>query len=289
MYDVLVIGAGPAGISASIYVKRANKNVAVFYKSISNLEKAQIIDNYYGFENGITGKELFEKGIKQAKNLGVDVKNEEVLHIESLDNKFEIKTVLNKYEAKAVILATGSKKIVPNIKNIIDFEGKGVSYCAICDGFFYRNKNVAVIGNGEYALSEANILKNITKDVTILTNGEESLPEEAKKFSIKKGKIKEIIGDTKVKGIIFEDGSKIDIEGIFIAIGQAGGLDFAKKMGVITSSNNICVNENMQTNIEGLFSCGDLTGGLLQVNKSTYEGALAGLNAVKYLNNKKEE
>lgn len=284
MYDVLVIGAGPAGISAGIYAKRSNKKVLVLYNAISNLEKAHIIDNYYGFENGVTGKELFEKGIKQAENLGIEVKKEEVIHIEKLEI-FEVTTNKNKYESKCVILATGNKKITPNINRINEFEGKGVSYCAICDGFLYRNKNVAVIGNGEYALSEANILKNITQNVTILTNGTENIVEDAEKFDVKKHKIKEIIGETKVKGIVFEDGSKIDLDGIFIAIGEAGGLDFAKKMGVITSNNNICVNEKMQTNIEGLFSCGDLTGGLLQVNKSAYEGALAGLNAVKYLNN----
>ena len=283
MYDVIVIGAGPAGITASIYAKRSNKKVAVFYNSVSNVEKAHIIDNYYGFENGITGIELFEKGIKQSKNLGIEVKKEEVIHLEKQDI-FEVKTNLNKYESKVVILAMGNKKITPNIKRITEFEGKGVCYCAICDGFFYRNKNVAVIGNGKYALSEADILKNITPNVTILTNGSEDIPEEAKSFKVNKQKIQEIIGDTKVTGIIFEDGSKIELDGIFIAIGEAGGLDFAKKMGVVTSNNNICVNENMQTNLEGLFACGDLVGGLNQVNKSAYEGAIAGLSAVKYLN-----
>ncbi len=284
MYDVLVIGAGPAGISASIYARRANKKVLVLYNSISNLEKASVIDNYYGFENGITGKELFQKGIKQAQNLGVEVKKEEVINIE-VDEVFEVTTTLNKYKSKTVILATGNKKIAPNIKGIAEFEGKGISYCAICDGFFYRNKNIAVIGNGNYAISEANILKNVTQNITILTNGVEDAPEEMQKFNVIKRKIKEIIGENKVSGIIFEDGSNINVDGIFIAIGEAGGIDFAKKLGIITSNNNICTNEFMQTNIPGLFSCGDLVGGLLQVNKSAYEGAIAGLNAVKHLNN----
>ena len=283
MYDVIVIGAGPAGISASLYAKRSNKNVLVLYNSVSNLERAHIIDNYYGFENGIIGEELFLNGIKQAENLGIEIKKEEVIHIEKQDI-FEVKTNSNKYASKVVILATGNKKITPNIKKITEFEGKGVSYCAICDGFFYRNKNVAVIGNGKYALSEAEILKNLTPNVVILTNGLEDIPEEAKSFKVNKQRILEIIGDTKVTGIIFDDGSKIDLDGIFIAIGEAGGLDFAKKLGVITCNNNICVNENMQTNLEGLFSCGDLVGGLNQVNKSAYEGAIAGLSAVKYLN-----
>ena len=151
MFDVIVIGAGPAGISAAIYAKRANLNVLVLYSGISNLEKATKIDNYYGFPNGITGKALFENGVIQAKNLGIDVKNEEVvsisLEISELEketdeqvNIFNVKTTNSDYTSKTIIIATGNKKIAPNIKGIKEFEGKGISYCAICDAFFYRNK-----------------------------------------------------------------------------------------------------------------------------------------------------
>ena len=171
MIDLIIIGAGPAGISASLYVKRSNYNVLVLYNGESSLEKAEKIDNYYGFENGISGSDLYNTGIKQAENIGVKVKKEEVLHIEQSSNGFEVTTTENKYESKALIIATGNKKIRPNIKGIQEFEGKGVSYCAICDGFFYRNKNVVVIGNGKFAINEANILKNIAQNVTILTNG----------------------------------------------------------------------------------------------------------------------
>ena len=168
MYDVIVIGAGPAGISASLYVKRANKNVLVIYNGESNLEKAEKIDNYYGFENGISGKELYNIGIKQAQNLGIDVVCEEVLNIEYNMDSFTIKTVDNVYEAASCIIATGNKKLRPNIKGIMEFEGKGISYCAICDGFFYKGKNVVVIGNGKFAISEAKDLENIAGNVKIL-------------------------------------------------------------------------------------------------------------------------
>ena len=172
VYDVIIIGAGPAGISASIYAKRANLSVLVLYYGESNLEKAEKIDNYYGFENGIEGTTLYQTGIKQAENLGIYVKKEEVINIEKIDN-FKVYGLNNEYESKALIISTGNKKLRPNIIGIEKFEGKGISYCAICDGFFYRNKNVAIIGNGEFALHEAEDLKNIVAKITILTNGEE--------------------------------------------------------------------------------------------------------------------
>ena len=281
MYDVIVVGAGPAGISSAIYAKRANKSVLVLYYGESNLEKAHLIDNYYGFENGISGEDLFEKGIKQAKNLGIEVVKEEVLHIEKNEN-FDIKTEKNEYNGKTLILATGNKKLRPNINGIEDFEGKGISYCAICDGFFYKNKNVVVIGNGKFANSEANDLKNIVNDVKILTNGESM--NSSTDFEVISKKIKEITGDVKVRKIEFEDGTNIDVDGIFVAVGEAGASDFAKKIGVLTSNDNIVVDENCETNVKGLYSCGNSTGGLLQVCKAVYEGAKAGLSAVNYLN-----
>ena len=282
MYDVIIVGAGPAGISSGLYAKRANKKVLILYSGESNLEKAHLIDNYYGFENGISGKDLYEDGIKQAKNLGIDVRKEEVLHIEKTDN-FEVKTEKEEYEGKALILATGNKKLKPNIKGIEQFEGKGISYCAICDGFFYRKKNVVVIGNGKFANSEAEDLKNIVNNVKILTDG--NTMETSTEFETVNTKIKEIKGDNKVRTIEFEDGTSLEIDGVFIAIGQAGGADFAKKIGILTKNDNIIVNENMETNIEGLYSCGNSIGGLLQVCKAVYEGAKAGLAVVNFLNN----
>ena len=281
MIDLIIVGAGPAGISAGLYAKRANTNVLILYNGESNLEKAEKIDNYYGFENGISGKDLYEIGIKQAQNIGIKVKKEEVIHIEQSLNGFEIKTTENLYESRALIIATGNKKIRPSIKGINEFEGKGVSYCAICDGFFYRNKNVVVIGNGEFAINEANILKNIANNVKILTNGLEMLQKT--NIEVSKGKIKEIKGGLRVQEVVFEDDSTIEVDGVFVALGEAGGADFAKKIGVLTNNDNIVVDEKMQTNVKGLFACGNANGGLLQVSKAVYEGAVAGLSASNYL------
>lgn len=196
MYDVIIIGGGPAGISASLYTIRANLKTLVIYKEKSALEKAEKIENYYGFENGISGQELYKAGIKQAENLGVETIQAEVTNIQieiKEDNYiFKVQTLKEQFYARKVILATGNKKNRPNIKNIEKYEGKGISYCAICDAFFYRNKDVVVIGNGDYAISEAIELQNVVKSVTILTNGQEIPEYRAEKVNIFEKEVKEI-------------------------------------------------------------------------------------------------
>lgn len=286
MYDVTIIGAGPAGISASLYTKRANLNTLVIYNDKSGLEKAEKIENYYGFENGIDGESLYNTGISQAKNLGVEIKKEEVLKIEIAENGFEVTTTNNTYTSKTIIIATGNKKNTPKIKGIKEFEGKGVSYCAICDGFFYKGKEVAVLGNGNYAISETNDLINLAKQITILTNGKEVPSIRAENVKVIPKEIREVRGEDRVEEIEFEDNSKLKIDGIFIAEGTAGTKEFAKKLGILTNGDKIIINEKMETNIPGMYACGDCTGGLLQISKAVYEGATAGLEVIKYLKNK---
>ncbi len=283
MYDVIIIGAGPAGISASLYTKRANLDTLVIYNDKSVLEKAEIIENYYGFENGIDGESLYIAGINQAKNLGVEIKKEEVLKIEILEKGFEITTIIGTYISKTVIISTGNKKNMPKIKGIKELEGKGISYCAICDGFFYKGKNVAVLGNGNYAISETNDLINLAKQITILTNGKEEPDIRAENVEIISKEIREVRGSNKVEEVEFKDNSKIKIDGIFIAEGTAGTKEFAKKLGILTNEDKIIVNEKMETSIPGIYACGDCTGGLLQISKAVHEGAVAGLEAIKYL------
>ena len=286
MYDVTIIGAGPAGISAALYAKRANLNVLVVYFGESNLEQASKIDNYYGFVDGISGKDLFKDGIKQAENLGVEVKKLEVLGIEPIGEAFNVKTENEKFETKTVIIATGNRKVKPNIKGIKEFEGKGISYCAICDSFFYRNKNVAVIGNGKFAVNEATELSHVASKVTILTNGLEK-PE--CEFEVNTKIISAIKGENKVTEVEFEDGSKMQIDGVFVALGEAGASDFAKTLGIMQEGDNIKTNEKKETNVPGIYACGNITGGLLQVCKAVYEGAEAGLSAVNYVRVKVEK
>ncbi len=146
IYDVIIIGKGPAGITASIYLKRANHKVLIIGKDGGALEKTKAIDNYYGFANTISGKELLQQGLEQAKRLEIPVETDEVLSIGKEEN-FVVETRNNTYQARTVILATGTSRNTPKIKGIKELEGKGVSYCAICDAFFYRNKPVAVLGS----------------------------------------------------------------------------------------------------------------------------------------------
>lgn len=280
MYDVIVIGSGPAGITAAIYSKRRNLSILVISKGNGTLQKAEKIDNYYGFENGISGKELYVNGIKQAKNLGIDFIEDEVINIEYI-NQFTIETVNSKYEAKAVILATGVSRNVPNIKGIKEFEGKGVSYCAVCDSFFYKGKDVAVLGDGNYAIHEFETLKPIASSVTILTNGNTMVENRNSSIEVNSKKIREFRGDTKLEKVEFEDNTIQNLNGVFIAMGTASSSDLARKIGARIENNNIVVNENMETTVPSLFACGDCTGGLLQISKAVYEGAKAGLAVLK--------
>ena len=284
MYDVIIIGAGPAGISAGLYTKRANLNVLILYKDQSALKKTEMIENYYGFENGISGKDLYKIGIQQAENLGIDVRKEEVTNIQIGEkSQYIVITEKETYKTKTVILATGNKKNTPQIKGIREFEGKGVSYCAVCDGFFYRNKDVSILGNGKYAISEANELINIANSITILTDGKEAPEIRTDNVKVDTRKIREVRGDKKVEEVEFEDDTRAKTDGIFVALGVAGGNEFAKKLGIITKKDRIVVNENMETNIPGIYACGDCVGGLLQISKSVYEGTKAGLQAIRYI------
>lgn len=284
MYDVIVIGGGPAGVSASLYAKRSNLNVLLIHNGISNLDKAVKIDNYYGFKDGISGTQLYNDGLLQAENIGVIVKKEEVTSILFNDNGFSVKTPLNIYNCNSIVIATGNKKVSPNIDGLNKFEGKGVSYCAICDSFFFKNKKVCILGSGEYAIEEANVLSNVTDNVTILTNGENIKADT--KFDVINKTIKKLDGDNKLSKVVFDDDSEVDTDGLFVALGEASAIDFAKSLGIIVDGINIKVNSDMSTNIKGIYACGNITGGLLQVSKAVYEGTLAGLNASKYVKEK---
>lgn len=282
MYDCIIVGKGPAGISASLYIKRAGFNPLVIGKDGGNIVKNGKIQNYYGIKE-ISGEKLLIKGIKQAQNLDVEVITDEVIEIE-YNNNFLVKTINNKYEAKTVILATGNIRKAPNIKGVNDFNGKGISYCAVCDGFFYKNKNVVVIGNGEYALNEVNHLLPIVNKLTLLTNGEEIKNKDIK-VNTDNREIKEFSGDTKLQEIVFKDNSKLKVDGVFIAIGTATSTDLAQKLGVLIKDDKIIVDDKMKTNLNGLYAAGDCTGGLLQISKAVYQGAQAGLSVIEYLKN----
>ena len=286
MYDVIIIGAGPAGVSAAVYAKRGGLNVLVIAKDTGTLEKAKKIENYYGFKS-ITGEELYRNGLEQLKHLNIELVKDEVVQL-NYTKKFEVTTVNNVFESKYVVLATGTSRNVPNIRGIKEFEGKGVSYCAICDAFFYRNKNVAVLGSGNYAIHEAEILKPVAKSVTLLTNNEKLVENRDIDLNVNEKKIREVRGYDKVDEVVFDDDTKEKVNGIFVAIGTASTNDLARKIGARVENNNIVVNENLETNVPGLYACGDCTGGILQISKATYEGTKVGLEIINKIKNGKK-
>lgn len=300
MEKVVIIGAGPAGISAALYTARGNLKPLVVNAGIGALEKAEKIENYYGLEEPLSGRELFDRGIAQAEALGVRFLEAQVLGISGFDT-FTVKTTEGDIETESVILATGGKRKAPSIPGIREYEGRGVSYCAVCDAFFYRGREVAVLGNSDFALHEAEALKNVTPSVTIYTNGEE--PEFSREHSIAVNtmKIQSIEGEQTVSGLRMEtelgiqdsgiqEASFYPAAGVFVALGTAGSTEIARQMGAeLTESGNIRVNENMETTIPGLFAAGDCTGGLLQVAKAVYEGSMAGIAAGKYVRRRNAE
>lgn len=286
LYDVIIVGKGPAGISAAIYLQRANIKTLVIGLNNSSLEKTDKVENYYGFSESISGKELLNNGEKQAKKFGTKIENDEVLKIE-YDSQFKVTTKNSEFFGKKLVLATGVTRKKNNIKGITKYEGKGISYCAVCDAFFYKNKDVAVIGNGDYAISEAKELLTVAKSVTIFTNGKNIIENRDKnlKINIIEKPIKEFKGTDILENIIFEDNSQMNVSGVFMAEGIATSVDLAKKIGIILDENgNIKVNEKMETNVPNVYACGDCTGGILQVCKAVYEGSKTGMEIIKKIN-----
>lgn len=288
MANVIIIGNGPAGISTALYTTRAGLDTKVIGKDHGALAKATEVENYYGLIEPISGTELITNGMEGARRLGAEIIQDEVLGI-SYEDKLTIITQKAKYSADGVVIATGTSRRTPNIQGIKELEGLGVSYCATCDAFFYRGKDVAVLGHSTYALHEAQELSATSNLVTILTNGKKpdfELPQGNNNIKVNSNKIKEITGTDMVEGVVFADKSILSISGLFIALGVAGSTDLARKIGAQIDGNKIVVDENMATNIPGLYAAGDCTGGLLQISKAVYEGAKAGTEISKYLRGK---
>lgn len=281
MAEIIIIGSGPAGISAALYTVRAGIKTTVIGRDEGSLGKTEKIENYYGFSKPIEGSHLVEQGIRQAERLGVNILKEEVVGL-TYDGQFVVKTTGSEYKAEVVIIATGSQRAKPPIKGFPEFEGKGISYCAVCDAFFYRGKDVAVLGCCEYALSEAMELLPIAKSVHLISNGQKAIqfPPE---IPVIETKIAELAGDDRLREVKFEDRTTLPVSGVFVAMGVAGSGDLARKLGAVTKGEKIAVDEDMATNIPGLYAAGDCTGGMLQIAKAVYEGAKAGTEAVKFI------
>ena len=283
MPSIVIIGGGPAGLSAAIYAARANLQTTVLYQNGGALEKTDKIENYFGFVDPISGPDLLAQGHLLAARLGATLLQAEVTGIEYAEHGFTVKTAAGAYPADALILATGAPRAVPKIEGVTAFEGRGVSYCAICDAFFYRGKAVAVLGQGEYALEEARTLLPVAGSVTLLTNGKPAPEQLPTGLAVDTRPITAITGADKVAQVTFAAGEPLPVDGVFIAYGTAGSSDFARKLGAQIDGTRIQADGKQQTNVPGLFAAGDCTGGLLQVVKAVADGAQAGLSAVNFV------
>ncbi|MCX7772558.1 MAG: NAD(P)/FAD-dependent oxidoreductase [Clostridia bacterium] len=293
MYDTLVIGRGPAGISCAVYTVRANLSTVVIGKFESSLLKAEKIENYYGFENPISGKELLMAGENQARRLGAEIIEDEVVAIEK-EAHFKVTCVKGTYEARTVLLSTGSPVIKAPVKRLEEFEGKGVSYCTTCDGFFYRSKKVGVLGYTDYAVHEALELLPFTKDVTLYTNGmplnlSDNSKEGLSQLKLNDKKVKSLQGGEVIEGLLFEDGSTELLNGLFVAYGSASSTSFALKMGIETDGKSIVTNNKMETNIPGLYAAGDCTGVFKQVSVGVGQGAIASRQIIELVRKMRKE
>ena len=266
MSNIVIIGSGPAGVSAALYTARAGVDTTVLTRGPGALDRAEGIQNYYGFAAPISGAELERQGIEGAKAVGVKFVTTEAVGLTYTD-KLTVETLDG----------------VPRIPGLAGLEGHGVSYCAACDAFFYRGRDVAVVGSGEYALHEVQALLPVASSVTLLLNGAPLAAQFPPEVTVRPEKIDAVLGEQKVTGVQLAGGEVVELAGVFIALGVAGSTALARKIGAAVENNRIVTDGKMQTTVPGLYAAGDCTGGLLQVAKAVYEGALAGTEAAKAL------
>ncbi len=279
--DALVVGKGPAGIQASLYMYRANVKPLIIGKDLGASEQAQIVDNFYGYPS-IGGPELIEIGIKQAQDMGIEVLTDEVISVGYEDERFIVKTATKTYSCISLLLATGTQRTIPRVRKLRQFNGKGVSYCAVCDAFFYKQKTVAVLGHSHYAANEASELVELCDKVYVFTDGMEIDAQFDERCIIVTDKLVSVHGDTKVTGLETEVGM-YSLDGIFVALGSASSTDIATQIGLQVERGRIIVNQEQETMIPGLYAAGDCTPGPQQIAKAVSDGCIAGMNMVGYI------
>ena len=300
MYDIIIIGAGAAGVSAAITAKRRGLRVAIIEKNDvgGKLLLAAEIENFPGFLS-INGSELASLLKQQLQKFEIETLTfKEVVNVEKKENKFLVE--LNdgsRLEAKSIILAGGVEHRKLNVKGE-ELVGRGVSYCAICDGFFFKNKEVAVIGGGDVAFSYALFLSDLCKKVYLVHRRKEFRAEEIRVKQLKERDnvelivpyvVKEIKGEKKVEGLILENREtkeikELKVEGVFISIGYEPKLDFLKNLNLkFNEKGFVKVDERMRTNVEGFFAAGDVTGIEMQLVVAAAQGCIAALNAARWL------
>jgi thioredoxin reductase (NADPH) len=304
MYDLIILGAGPTGMAASIYASRYKINHLVIGNIFGgSLFKAHKIENWPG-EKSISGSDLVMKFYEHAKSLGAEIVEEEVVKINKDNGVFTAKTNMNKtYQSKVVLVALGTKHRKLNVPGEEEFLGKGVSYCAVCDGAFFKGKTVAVIGGSNSAAMAAEMLSEYTEKTYIIYRKElmrcepvilERLEKNPKIEIIYNTNVTKVTGNEKVElieiGNKYNNSNKIKLDGLFIEVGSVPFVNLAKGLGVeIDKSGCIIMEANGSTNVEGVYAAGDITNGsngLRQIVTAVSEGAIASTSIYKYLKKK---
>jgi len=299
-FDVVVIGAGPAGMTAGIYAVRSGLKTAVVSKNIGGTANSILsLENWPGY-NG-TGSALMKKFCEHLKSYKeTEIIIEDVKEIEKISDGFLIKLKKQELKSKVVIIASGTERKKLGISGEAEFTGRGVSYCVTCDGFFFKNKIVGVVGGSDCAATSALALADIAKKVYIFYRGEKLRCEEITTERIEhkpntefvyNATPKKILGNEKVTGfLVIENGKEriIELDGIFIEIGGIAITDFTKELELkLTPEKQIIVDDKMQTSVKGIFACGDVTSTPLnQVVIASAEGAVAAKSAHEFINKK---
>lgn len=298
MYDIIIIGCGPAGMTAAIYAARSNKKVLLLEKETigGQMASAPLIENYPGFAR-ISGSELANNMYEQVINLNVDIELEEVLEIVDGDIK-KVITDSNEYNTKSIIIATGSKYRLLGLENEENLIGNGIHFCTACDGFFFKDKTVAIIGGGNSAIINAITMADISKKVYVIQNLpsltcekvlEDTLKEKSNVEIITNSIVKQIIGTDNLESIVIASNDKeqkIALDGMFISIGLTPQSEFVKNI-LKTNKYGYIESNNCNTDIPGIFVAGDCRDkSFRQVTISTSDGTIAATEAINYLNNK---
>ena len=289
--DVLIIGAGPAGLQAAVHAVRKKASVMVLGRPERSSIYSAHVENYLCVEGVVEGSELLRIARGQVENFGSEILEEDVLHITQADDLFAVKTESRELKARAIIIATGTSRKKLKVKGEKELAGRGVSYCVDCDANFFRNARVAVVGDGSAAVDGALTLTGYASDVFLITRGldvsEELVGKLAdSKVSVMKGSwVKEISGEHAVTGLRLEDDQELAVEGVFVELGAKGAMELAVNLGVLLDSEtftHIEIDRKQATNIAGIFAAGDITGHPYQMAKAVGEGCVAGLAAANY-------
>jgi len=294
MYDIIIIGCGPSGMTAAIYARRANKNVLVLEAKTYGGQIINTLDiENYPCEEHISGFDFSTKLYNQVINLGAEVKLEEVINVSLEDDIKVIKTTDNTYKTKALIIATGVKNRTLGISNEKKLIGKGISYCATCDGAFFKGKITSVVGGGNTALEDALYLSDIAEKVYLIHRRDQFRADEIlvdkvlKKDNIEiiyNSNIIKINGIDKLESIDLDNNKNIKTDALFIAVGQVPNNDIFKDL-IDLDDNGYIISDNCITSAEGIYAAGDnRVKELRQLVTATSDGAIAANLAIKYLN-----